>query len=176
MTCSRRSFERRAKRIVVSQRFQIGIVSRERAIFGVQSDGAFEMGDGFRVFVALRMSDGEHVDGVVVIWIFVTDKTQVRDRLVVLPAIDGKRRGVETLVDRLRRGFLLRGLALTDIQVKTNALVKLALLRVLPQNRFQQAGRLLVCVTLQCFEPPLVKRDRLEIGLSPLWGGRLGTR
>ena len=176
MPCSRRSFERRAKRIVVSQRFQIGIVSRESAVFRVQCDGAFEVRDGLRVLVALRVRDGEHVDGVVVIRILVADETQVRDRLVVLPAVDGKRRGVQTLVDGLRRGFLLRRLALTDIQVKTNAFVKLAFLRILTQDRLQQAGRLLIRVTLQRFESSLVQRDRLEIGLPSLWRARLRTR
>ena len=41
------------------------------------------MGDRFGVFAALRVGDGEHVERVVVVGIFVADQAQVRDRLVV---------------------------------------------------------------------------------------------
>jgi hypothetical protein len=88
LTCSSRSFERSAKRIVISQRLQIRIVPRERAIFGVQRDRSFEMRDRLRVLVALSVGDGKHVDGVVVIGIFVANEAEMCDRLIVLAAVD----------------------------------------------------------------------------------------
>ena len=100
-----RRFERRAKRIVVAQRLEIGIVPGQRAVFRVEGDGALEMGDGFGMLVALRVGDGQHVEGVVVVGILVAHQAQVRDRLIVLPAVDGERRGIEPFVDGLRRGF-----------------------------------------------------------------------
>ena len=96
----------------------------------VEGDRSLEMGDGFGVFVALRVRDGQHVERVIVVRIFVAHETQVRNRLVVLPAVDGERRRVESLVDRLRRGLALRRLPLADIQVEPYALVQLLLLRI----------------------------------------------
>ena len=67
------------------------------------------MGDGFGVFAALGVRDGEHVERVVVVGILVAHQAQVRDRLVVVAAVDGERRRVQPLVDGLRRGS--RGVA-----------------------------------------------------------------
>src|SRR5919204_6321707 len=73
----RRRFERRTKRIVAAQRFEIGIGTRQRAVLGVQGDGPFEMRDGFSRLVALRVRDGKHVQRVVVVGIFVADQSEM---------------------------------------------------------------------------------------------------
>jgi hypothetical protein len=164
----RRGFERGAERIVVAQGFEVRIVAGEGAVFGIQGYRALEVGDGFGVFVALCVRDGEHVNRVIVVGILVADQAQMRDGLVVLPAVDGQGRGVQTFVDGLRGGFFLRRLALTDVQVEPHPLVKLLFLRILAKDRFQEVGRLLIGVPLQGFQAALIQRDRLEIGGSPL--------
>ena len=68
---------------------------------------------------------------VVVVGVFVANQAQMRDRLVVLAAVDRERRGVEPLVDGLRRGFARRRLALADVQVQPDALVQFLLLGIL---------------------------------------------
>ena len=98
------------------------------------------MRDRLGVLAALRVRDGEHVERVVVVGILVADEAQVRDRLVVAAAVDGERRGVETLVDRLRRGFARRGLTLADVQIQPDALVQLLFLGILAEHRLE-AGR-----------------------------------
>src|SRR5262245_61706385 len=97
-----RGFERRTERIVASKGLEVRIVSGESPIFGIQGDGAFEVCDGFGRLAALRMSNGQHVERVVVIGILVADQSQVGDGFVVPPPVDGDRGGVEPLVDRLR--------------------------------------------------------------------------
>jgi hypothetical protein len=114
----RRGLERGAERIVVAKRLEIRIVAGEGAIFRVQSDRTLEVRDGFSMLVTLGVRDGEHVDRVIVVGILVADEAQMRDRLVVLPAVDGERRRVEALVDGLRRGLLVRCLPLTDVEVE----------------------------------------------------------
>ena len=79
----RRRFERGAERLVVAQRFEIGIAPGERAVLGVQRDGALEVRDRLGMLAALGVGDGQHVEGVVVVRILVADQPQVRDRLVV---------------------------------------------------------------------------------------------
>ena len=137
--CQRR-VERRAHCLIVAQRLEVGIVARERAVFGVQRDGAFEVRDRFGVLAALRVRDGQHVNRVVVVRIFVADEAQVRDRLIVGAAVDGQRRGVEALVDRLRRVLALRGLTLADVQVQPHPLVQFLFFRMQAQHRLEQAS------------------------------------
>ena len=88
--------------IVVAERLEIRIVSGEGAVLRVERDGAFEMRDGLGVLAALRVGDGEHVEGVVVVGVFVAHEAQMCDRLVVLSAVDGERRRVQAFVDGLR--------------------------------------------------------------------------
>ena len=45
------------------------------------------MGDRLGVLAALRVRDGEHVEGVIVVGILVAHQAQVRDRLVVRPPL-----------------------------------------------------------------------------------------
>jgi hypothetical protein len=130
------------------------------------------VGDRFCVLIALGVRHGQHVDGVVVIRVLVTDQAQMRDRLVVLPSVDREGRCVKAFVDRLWSGLALRGLSLTNIEVEPHAFVQLAFFRVLPQDRFQQVGRLLIGVALERLQSTLVKRDRLEIRGAALGRGR----
>lgn len=164
-----RGFERGAERLVVAQGFEIGIVAGEGAVFGIQGYRALQVRDGFGVLVALCVRHGEHVNRVIVVGIFVADQAQMRDGLVVLPTVDGEGRGVQAFIDGLGCGFLLRRLALTDVEVEPDPLVKLLFLRIQAKDRFQEACRLLICVPLQGFEAPLIQCDRLKIGGSPLW-------
>ena len=75
--------------------------------------------------IALRVGHREHVDGVVVVGILVADQAQMRDRLIVLAAVDRQRGGVQPFFDRLRRRFAVRRLTLTDVQVEPYAFVQL---------------------------------------------------
>jgi hypothetical protein len=84
------------------QRLEIRIVPCEGAVLRVERDGAFEMRDRLGVLVPLSVRDGEHVDGVVVVGVFVAHEAKMCDRLVVLSAVDGERRRVQALVDGLR--------------------------------------------------------------------------
>jgi hypothetical protein len=123
---------------------------------------------GLGVLVPLGMGDGKHVERVIVVGILVANQAQVRDGLVVLAAVDCERGGVQTFGHGLRRVFALRSLSLADIQVETDALVKLLLVRVLPEHTLECVYRRAIVMTLKGFEPTLVKRDRLEVGRSPL--------
>ena len=115
-----------------------------------------------RVLPALRMGDGEHVERVVVVRIFVANKAQVRDRLVVPAAVDRERRRVEAFLDRLRSRLAGCRLAPADVQVQPHPLVKLALIGVLPENRFQEIHGGRIVVPLNGREPPLVHRHGLD--------------
>ena len=112
--------------------------------------------------------DGEHIERVVVVGIFVANEAEMRDGLIVLPAVDGERRGVEPLVDCLWRRFAGRGLPLADVQVQADAFEELLLIRKLTQHRLEQPGRLVVRMALQRLEPPFINRDRFEVCRSPL--------
>ena len=56
----------------------------------------------FGVLVTLRVRNGEHVDGVVVVGILVAHQAEMRDRPVVLAAGERERRGLEARGDRRR--------------------------------------------------------------------------
>ena len=75
---------------------------------------------------------------------------------------------VVAFVDGLRRGFLLRRLALTDVEIEPHTLVELLLLRVLAEDRFEKARGLLIRMALKRLEAALIQCDRLEIRGSPL--------
>src|SRR5438105_1985401 len=62
----RRRFKRRAERVVVVERGEIEVVFGERAVFGIQGDGAFEVRHRFGMFAALGVCHREHVERVVV--------------------------------------------------------------------------------------------------------------
>jgi len=66
--------------------------------------------------------------------ILVAHEAQMRDRLVVLSAIDSERRREQPLVNGLRRFLAPRGLPPADIQVLPYALVQLFLFRILSQD------------------------------------------
>jgi hypothetical protein len=121
------------------------------------------MSDRFGMLVTLGMRDGKHVQRVIVVRILISHETQVGDRLIVLAAIDRKRRGVKPLVDRLGRRFARSRLPLADVQVQTDALVQLLLFGILPQNRLEQVRRPVVIVTLKRIEAAFVNRDGFEI-------------
>src|SRR6185436_2321245 len=57
------------------------------------------------------------------------------------------------------------------VEIQADSLVEFLFLRIRPQHRFQRCGSRLIVVPLECFQSPLVQRDRLEIGRAP-WGGR----
>src|SRR5690348_12991471 len=96
-------FERRAKRVVIVQRLQVGVVFREPAVFRVDRYRAFEVRDGFGELPALRVSDRQHVQRVIVVGVFIPDKTQIDEGIVVVAAVDGERRGIKALLEGLRR-------------------------------------------------------------------------
>ena len=159
-----RRLQRGAKRVVVAERFQIRVIPGQRAIFGVQGDRTLQMGHRFRMLVALRVSHGQHVNRVVVVRILVADQAEVGNRLIVLAGVDGQRCRVEAFVDRLRRRFLLSGLALADVQVEPYPLVEFLFLGVLPKHRFEQRRCLRIGVLLESLESTLVEGNRFEIG------------
>src|SRR5262249_49940734 len=70
----RRRLERHPKRLVVVQRLEIRIVSSQRAVLGIQGNGPFEMGDRLGELVTLGVSDGEHVERVIVVGVLVSNE------------------------------------------------------------------------------------------------------
>src|SRR5262245_66287717 len=95
------------------------------------------MGNRLSVLVPLSVRDGEHVDGVVVVRVFVAHEAKMRDRLVVLSAVDGERRRIQALVDGLRIWNSRSGLSLTDVEVEPNPFVQFLLFGILAQHRLQ---------------------------------------
>jgi len=157
-------------------RLEVRIVAGQRAILRVEGDSTLEVGDGFCVLVALRMGDRKHVDRMVVVRILVANQTQMRDRLIVLAAVDGQGRGIEALVDRLRRRFTLSCLALADVEVQAYAFVQFLFLGVLAKDRLEEICGLLVRMPLERFKSALINGDCLEIGRPTLWGRRWSWR
>ena len=120
-----------SKRLVVAQRFEVGIAAGEGPVFGIEGDGALEVRDRFGVFASLGVGHGEHVERVIVVGVLVAHEAQVRDRLVVPTAVDRKSRGVQPFFDRLGPRFAGRRLALADVEVEPHPLVQLLLFRIL---------------------------------------------
>src|SRR5436190_22633486 len=131
------------------------------------------MRNRFGVLAALRVSDGEHVQRVIVVGILVAYESQVRDRLIVLAAVDRECRGKETLLDRLRCRLARFGGPLADVEIEPNALVQLLLFGIQPKNRFQLVDGGVIIVALDCGEAALVDCDRFKVR-GPAWraGGR----
>jgi hypothetical protein len=115
------------------------------------------------MLITLGMRDGKHVQRMIVVGILISHETQVGDRLIVLAAVDRKRRGVKPLVDRLGRRLARSRLPLADVQVQPDALVQLLFLGILPENRLEQVRRPVVIVTLKRIEAALINRDGFEI-------------
>jgi hypothetical protein len=152
------------------KRLKIRVVTGESPIFWVKGNGALEVRNGFGVLVALRVGYGQHVQSVIVVGVFVANQTQVCNRLIVLTAVYREGGGVQSFRHRLRRIFSLRCLPLTDVQVEAYPLVKLLLIRILPEHCLECVDRCAIVVTLKSFKPALVKGDRLEVGRSTLRG------
>ncbi len=119
------------------------------------------MSHGFGVLIPLGVSDGEHVEGVIVVWILVANQPKMGNGLVVLATVDRERRRVQPLVHGLRRILALCGLTLADVQVQAHPLVKFFLVRILPEHRFKSVDRCAVVVPLQRLEAPFVQRHSL---------------
>ena len=163
-----RDLERRAKRFVLAERFKIGIAARQRAILGVEGDGALQMSDRFGVVAALRVRDRKRIKRVVVVRIFVAHEVKMLNGLVVSAAVDGQRGGVQAFLDAPWRGLPGLRVALADVQVKTNSLLQLSFVRVQPEDRFEFTGGLIVVVALERLQGPLVKGNRLDVvGRTP---------
>ena len=60
------------------------------------------MRDRFGMFAALGVCNGEHVERMVVVRIFVTDEPEVGNGLVVAPAVEGEGGRIEPFLDALR--------------------------------------------------------------------------
>jgi hypothetical protein len=143
-------------------------VPGERPIFVVERDGAFEMGDGFGGFAALRVCDGEHVERVVVVRVFVAHQAEMGDCLVVAAAVDRERGCVEPFVDRLRRFLAGTRLPPANVEVEPDALVQFFLVGILAQDRLEQVGRPPVIVALEGFEAAFVQCDGVDLGRTTL--------
>src|SRR5437667_7319283 len=127
------------------------------------------------VLVPLSMGYGEHVDGVIVVRVFVAHEAKMSDRLVVLSAVDRKRRRVQALVDGLRIWNSRCRLALADIEVEPNPFVQFLLFGILAQHRFQNGGSLTVIVSLERLDTALVQSHRFKVGRSSLRAWRTGA-
>src|ERR1700730_10672610 len=75
--------ECRAEGVIAPQRLEVGVSFGQTPVFGVECDGALEVGDRFGVLGALRVRDSQHVQRVVVVRIFVAHEAEVGDRLIV---------------------------------------------------------------------------------------------
>ena len=163
-----RRLEGCSKRFVVAQGFQVRIRAGEGPVFGIERDGAFEVRDRFGVLVTLRVCNGEHVDGVVVVRVLVPHETQMSNGLIVMTAINRQRGSIEAFFERLRCALLRRHLPLADVQIEANAFQKLLFLWKLNEDRFEQLGCPPVIVALECLQASLIDRDGFEVGRSPL--------
>src|SRR5262249_47023116 len=85
------------------------------------------------------------------------------------------RRGIQTFLDALRRGFARRGVPLADVQIQPDAFVEFLLFGVLPEHRLKQFQRVVEVVTLQRFDTLFVNRDRFDIRRSGRGGGWRGV-
>ena len=148
------------------KRLEIGIAFGQRAILGIQRDRALEVGDSLGVLTSLRVSDSEHVERVIVVGIFVAYEPEMRNCLVVLSAVQRQRRGVQALIDRLRRALAGGRLPPADAQVQPNTFLELLFVRVLAEHRLQQVDGAMVVVALEGLQSPLVQRDGLNVGRS----------
>ena len=158
--------------VVIVERLEVRVAAREGAILGIKGNCAFEMGDCLGVLAALGVSDGEHVKRVIVVGIFVANQAKMRNRLVVLAAIDRECGGVKTFLDCLRRRFLRCRVALADVQVQADALVQFLFIRVLAEDRLEQLQRVVVVVALKRLDTLFVESDGLEVGRRSLRPGR----
>jgi len=158
------------------QRLEIGIASRQRAIFRIERNGTLEMRDRLGRLVPLCVGDGKHVKRVIVVRILVADEAKMRHRLVVPPAVQRERGGVEPLADRRGSTFARADLAFTDVEIQPYTLVKFLFLRVLTKDRLQQLERRRVIVTLHRAYGAFVDGDRLEVGSTFLWRRRSAWR
>lgn len=158
--------QRCLKRVVFSQRIEVGVAARKGAVLGVQRDRSFEVGNGLRHFSTLCVRDREHVQRVVVVGVLVAHQSKVRYRVVVASLVDGQRRGVETLIDGVGRLFLGGGLPAADIQVQPDTLVQLSFFWKSGQHRFEELLGLTVPVALERLNALLVYRDRFHISRS----------
>src|SRR2546422_11614869 len=86
-----RSLQGRAKGGVGSNRLQVRVASGEGAVFRVERDRTLQVGDRFSVLAALRVRDREHVERMIVVGIFIAHESEMRDRLIVLAAVDSER-------------------------------------------------------------------------------------
>ena len=134
------------------------------------------MRDGFGRFASLRVGNGEHVQGVIVVRIFISHQAQVCDRLIVLTAVDCERCRVQALVDGFWRTFTRRFVTVADIEIEPDAFVQFPFFGVLPKHGFEEVAGLPIIVTLQGFETPLVERYGFDVGRAPLGDrGRCGA-
>src|SRR5262245_51677716 len=93
----------------------------------------------------------------VVVGDFVADQMQLRNGLVVAPAVDGDRRGEQPLLDGAWLRSLPRRLAPTDVQVQPDTLVQLFFFGILTQHRLETLAGVLVVVSLKRREAALVQ-------------------
>ncbi len=135
----------------------------DRAVLRIQCHGAVQVGNRFSRFLPLRMGDGEHVECVIVVRVFVAHESQVRNGLIVLAAVDRQGCCVETFLDRHRHRLLRRRVSLADVQIEPDPLVQFLLFWVEAEHRIQLINGRPVVVPLQGFQTPLVKRDRFEV-------------
>lgn len=116
------------------------------------------------MITALRMRDSQHVQSVVVVRVFVAYEAQVSNCVVVAAFVDRQRGGIQTLVDRLGRGSLGRGLAATNVQVEPHAFVELLLLREAAQHRFEELLGFFIAMALDGLNALLVDRYGFDVG------------
>ena len=138
-------------------------MSGARPVLRVERDRTLQMRDGFSRLATLCVRDGKHVEGVIVVRVFVSHQPQVNDGFIMAPAVDGERGGIQAFTQRLGSSFSRCRLTGADVQIQADPLVQLLLLRVQLEYRLEK----LHCggvVLLNGRQTPLVKGDRLEIG------------
>lgn len=89
---------RRMKRLVVMQRFEVRVSSGDCPIFWVQRNGTLEMGNRLNDLTPLRVSDREHVKGMVIVRIFIPNQAKVSNSLIVPATVQRERGSVEAFL------------------------------------------------------------------------------
>src|SRR6187399_1563870 len=87
----RRRIERGMKGLIVVERVQVRVATGNGPVLGVERDCAFEVRDRLGMFPTLGVCNGEHVESVIVVRIFVAYEPQVSNRFVVAAPVQGQR-------------------------------------------------------------------------------------
>jgi hypothetical protein len=164
---ARRS-RRLAHPLVEPERLEVGVLADERTALWIDLDRACEARQRLGEFSAFDERHASHVVRVVAARIGGNRPADVRQREVQVPGVECQRGRVEALLGIAGRGR--RRLALADVEVQDDPLVKFLLFWITREHRPQQIGGGGIIVSPKSLECPLVQGNRFNVA-SPRWLG-----